>query len=201
MTGWSICKSSLWRSSSCWKSLGIEVKLENKEKENSGSFDAHQANVEKLCVYHQGRWTRGKQSPLRNLYCCPTLPLSNVSEGYHFSSFCVCVCVCAGLIMFKWSHYIYCMYIKYIYLYFKNIFYPIQYGSIIFYTYILRKHNRWNLTTSQVETGYRNMAYTLWKNLKMFLGNCAVYTVQWHLQNKSGSLNTLGCGKLCHPVF
>lgn len=128
MTGWSICKSSLWRSSSCWKSLGIEVKLENKEKENSGSFDAHQANVEKLCVYHQGRWTRGKQSPLRNLYCCPTLPLSNVSEGYHFSSFCVCVCVCAGLIMFKWSHYIYCMYIKYIYIYILKIYF-IQFST------------------------------------------------------------------------
>lgn len=84
--------------------------MENKEKENSGSFDAHQANVEKLCVYHQGRWTRGKQSPLRNLYCCPTLPLSNVSEGYHFSSFCVCVCV-------RWTDHVQMitLYILYVY--------------------------------------------------------------------------------------
>lgn len=65
------CVYSLSSVPNCW----FVAKLEGKYKRRMKMLKALMANVEQLCVYHQARWTRGRQSPLRNLYWRPTLPL------------------------------------------------------------------------------------------------------------------------------
>ena len=91
--------STLLRSSAPVESVKMIVLLESNKKQKGLKGLMCVRPMWRSCVDHQGRWTRGRQSPLRNLYWRPTLPPSNVSEGYHFSPVCAYVCACVHACM------------------------------------------------------------------------------------------------------